>query len=375
MGVLAYTSIILLFGATLSTLMSLYLWFYPHQSFSNRILAALMFIWSFAVFIFAVQSMTFYSKHPHLFGIASQFMFLFFPLVFIFVKSYLHEEKRKLKHYLLHFIPFFIFLLVLTPFYLKSGALKRSMLEDGFPDWFYKASSVGDITVIVQGVLYSILSIRTIQHFQYFSKKRLSKNQLQSIRWLWQFVVINVVLWALGTTGVVLESMQVKLPFNAFFLLYIGVILLTLRMGYFAIRYPSYFILQSAKSPLTDLNTKRKEVPKNKEDLNRIMDFFKTEKPFLSKDLNMQLVSDRLDIPKHRVSELINTELEKSFSDFVNEFRVEEVIRLINEGKHIESTLSYVGEEAGFNSKANFFRIFKKVTGMTPNEYIKSKEL
>ena len=89
----------------------------------------------------------------------------------------------------------------------------------------------------------------------------------------------------------------------------------------------------------------------------------------------MQLVSDKLEIPKHRVSELINSELEKSFSDFVNEFRVEEVIRLINKGKHIESTLSYVGEEAGFNSKANFFRIFKKVTGMTPNEYIKSKEL
>ncbi|NER13636.1 AraC family transcriptional regulator [Leptobacterium flavescens] len=33
-----------------------------------------------------------------------------------------------------------------------------------------------------------------------------------------------------------------------------------------------------------------------------------------------------------------------------------------------------IAEEAGFKSKATFYRVFRKKEGMTPNEYLKSLE-
>jgi AraC-like DNA-binding protein len=51
----------------------------------------------------------------------------------------------------------------------------------------------------------------------------------------------------------------------------------------------------------------------------------------------------------------------------INSYRVNEAkALLINEP---QDTILDIAYAAGFNSKASFNRIFKKVTGMTPSEY------
>ena len=86
--------------------------------------------------------------------------------------------------------------------------------------------------------------------------------------------------------------------------------------------------------------------------------------------MTLQNLADGSGMTKHRVSELLNAEIGLSFSDVINEYRVKEVIRLINEGSHKQHKLLHLAELAGFNSKATFNRIFKKKTGMTPSQYI-----
>ncbi|MCD4696832.1 MAG: helix-turn-helix domain-containing protein [Bacteroidales bacterium] len=56
----------------------------------------------------------------------------------------------------------------------------------------------------------------------------------------------------------------------------------------------------------------------------------------------------------------------------VNNYRVEEVKRLMAEGKHEHYTLLAIALEAGFNSKSSFNRIFKEFTGSTPSHYKKT---
>lgn len=63
-----------------------------------------------------------------------------------------------------------------------------------------------------------------------------------------------------------------------------------------------------------------------------------------------------------------------SFSDYINKLRVEEAMdKLVTmeNGK----TVKQVSEEVGFNNDATFYRHFRKVTGMTPVEWINKNRL
>ena len=73
-----------------------------------------------------------------------------------------------------------------------------------------------------------------------------------------------------------------------------------------------------------------------------------------------------------RISETLNNEFNQSFFDVINEYRTKAAIKLIDDGFHKDHTLVHLAEQAGFNSKTTFNRIFKKHTGQTPSEYIQS---
>jgi YesN/AraC family two-component response regulator len=78
-----------------------------------------------------------------------------------------------------------------------------------------------------------------------------------------------------------------------------------------------------------------------------------------------------LDCTASKLSAHINTAHQKNFNDFINSYRVQEVKQMLEAGKHKTLSLLGIGLDAGFNSKATFNRVFKKLTGMTPNEYVK----
>ncbi len=72
------------------------------------------------------------------------------------------------------------------------------------------------------------------------------------------------------------------------------------------------------------------------------------------------------------LSQIINEKEGKSFYDFVNSFRVEEFKRLVKDSKNKQFTLLALAYDCGFNSKSSFNRYFKKNTGKTPSEFVKS---
>jgi len=88
-------------------------------------------------------------------------------------------------------------------------------------------------------------------------------------------------------------------------------------------------------------------------------------------DLTLSSLAARLELTTHELSRLLNTVLKKSFSDLVNEFRVQAVIRKMQDPAYDQLTLLGIAFESGFNSKPTFNRIFKQVTGKSPAEYKK----
>lgn len=59
----------------------------------------------------------------------------------------------------------------------------------------------------------------------------------------------------------------------------------------------------------------------------------------------------------------------KTFTQFVNEFRIRQAIRLIGMGN---KSITEIASEVGFNNFSHFNKQFKRVTGETPSKYKKS---
>ena len=84
-------------------------------------------------------------------------------------------------------------------------------------------------------------------------------------------------------------------------------------------------------------------------------------------NLSLQDLSQELNISSHQLSQFLNNNLNKNFTSFVNEFRINEACKIITSNDKF--TLEAVGYDVGFNSKSTFFSAFKKHTGTTPLNY------
>jgi AraC-like DNA-binding protein len=58
-----------------------------------------------------------------------------------------------------------------------------------------------------------------------------------------------------------------------------------------------------------------------------------------------------------------------SFSDYINQQRIEKVKKLLKSEDQKKYTLLAIAENAGFSSKSSFNAVFKKMTGLTPTQY------
>lgn len=100
------------------------------------------------------------------------------------------------------------------------------------------------------------------------------------------------------------------------------------------------------------------------EKLNNLMT---RQKLFKNPSLKLSDLAYKLNITTHQLSQLLNDNLGKSFSAFINEYRVEEAKLLLFQ--NTKYTLEAIGNQAGFKSKTTFFTTFKKMVGMTPSRY------
>lgn len=100
------------------------------------------------------------------------------------------------------------------------------------------------------------------------------------------------------------------------------------------------------------------------EKLNRLMG---EESYYADEDLRLAGLADAVDLTPHQLSELINSHLDMSFAEFVNQHRVEAACNMLLEQK--DRSILSVALAVGFNSKSSFNRAFKGIAGVTPGQY------
>jgi AraC-like DNA-binding protein len=120
----------------------------------------------------------------------------------------------------------------------------------------------------------------------------------------------------------------------------------------------------------TEEDDKRKS-EKGKEQFDRVNDFVQNQNLYLDPYLSLDSLASKSGLSSGYLSSLVNTYSEHNFSDYINEFRVEHVKKLIDDPEFREYTIVSMGLESGFNSKSTFYKAFKKFTGLTPLEFRK----
>ncbi|MBI9065135.1 MAG: hypothetical protein JEZ14_24335, partial [Marinilabiliaceae bacterium] len=81
-------------------------------------------------------------------------------------------------------------------------------------------------------------------------------------------------------------------------------------------------------------------------------------KLYLDPKFNLKALADRVDIPHYHVSKILNDYFRSNFNDFINEFRVSEFVRLLNESDNSNIKNSALAYQCGFYSESTFFRAF-----------------
>ncbi|WP_254844731.1 helix-turn-helix domain-containing protein [Leptospira santarosai] len=115
------------------------------------------------------------------------------------------------------------------------------------------------------------------------------------------------------------------------------------------------------KSSLADIETK--------------INLFIKEKRYLDIKFNyMSEFSKYLEIPSYHASLYINKYRGRSYREFINQLRIEEVV--LNLSNNFQSrNFSKIAFASGFSSYSAFIRSFKKNIGITPSQYIVQNNL
>ena len=114
---------------------------------------------------------------------------------------------------------------------------------------------------------------------------------------------------------------------------------------------------------------------KEQELLIKLSKLLNEDRIYLKHDLVINDIAKALNTNKNYISQLINSYYKKNFSALLNYYRIKEAIKLLSSRTCENISLKAIGEASGFKSRQVFHDVFKKITGITPNEYRKLHQI
>ncbi|KAA9349279.1 helix-turn-helix domain-containing protein [Larkinella humicola] len=296
------------------------------------------------------------------------------PLMFFYTRSLLDPDfrlgKRERRHFWLVSIDFgsklmaWIFLFgLLFGFFEHSDNRKVGSLMDDYDKY-------ADIPRWISVTLYGLLSYRWLARFQKMNSD-LTAQQRASVRWLRQFLMVFAAfqtIWFLHLIPYILpQTSNALLDAFGWYPLYIPIAVMIYWLG-----LGGYFHARHAVWPEPVRKSSPAVLPDEliQETTSGLIKAMETDQLYLDPELTVEKVGRHLRLPVKTVSAVLNQHLGKSFNTFVNEYRVADVKRRLNDAASANLTLTGIAFECGFNSQATFQRTFKQMTGHSPKEYV-----
>lgn len=100
----------------------------------------------------------------------------------------------------------------------------------------------------------------------------------------------------------------------------------------------------------------------------RLEALMRDEHVYTDNMLSREKVADMLGTNRTYLSQIINEQTSKTFTQYVNDFRTREAIKQLSDLTN-DIPLKALSAELGFNSMTTFYHLFQSMVGMTPAQY------
>ncbi len=101
-------------------------------------------------------------------------------------------------------------------------------------------------------------------------------------------------------------------------------------------------------------------------DSDRINNVFEFILKNYTEEIYVQQIASKLNMSVASFSRYFKHHTRKTFSDYVTEIRIGHACRLLMQDNH---NVSEISNQSGFENLSNFYRHFRKITGIIPKEY------
>jgi AraC-like DNA-binding protein len=105
----------------------------------------------------------------------------------------------------------------------------------------------------------------------------------------------------------------------------------------------------------------------------KINDYLNKEEPYINPEFTINEMAVALKVPVHHLSYCLNTLMNVKFTTLRTQLRIKYATNLLDSGQADELSMDGIGKKSGFSTRSNFYNAFKIETGMTPSEYLESK--
>ncbi len=370
---------ILIIGVFQAALLVLLLLTKRKKSTPDYILAGYLFLSALLIFLtwLEIRIQSNLLQYLWLTNLRTPLILLIGPVLWLYVKSVTDQHFRFKPKYLFMLIPF---VLVMAMFAAQNYFHPRQAIAAA-PDAGLADSQIAFIFIIgliaVSNVGYTLWGLLLIRRYKRALKTFFSSTEKINLQWL-GFVHVSALIAYAGISGMyILNAIYGLMSYQVLQQAGYGIAsLLVLVIGFFGIRKGSIFTssyISFDMEKAIDAEEREDEKPSLSSEeeifIHRLLGFMKTEKPHLDPEINLALLSGKLNVSPEYLSGIINSRLNKNFFDFVNHYRVEEFKRLCKIPENKKLTLISLAYDSGFNSKATFNRVFKKEMNCTPGEY------
>ncbi|AXT19668.1 helix-turn-helix domain-containing protein [Flavobacteriaceae bacterium AU392] len=298
-------------------------------------------------------------------------LWVFGPLLFIYIKSLFLKTKDVYENLFLIFGPTLFYLLIFSIpslLYQITGIYLFDYLKTYYNNSLWVAN-INDLYLIIYLIICHKFLSKYVQKIK-ANYANLSKNDLN---WINQLLIGGILIISLD---LIMNLYQIifnifKIESGIFTL--VALILFIFYLGYYGLNQskillPDFLFKKDNFRERNAITSDRKDNEMSVLKL-KLESVLEEEKPYLDNELTLIKLADLISTTDKKLSTLLNQYMNISFYDLINSYRVKAVKEKIDSGYNSNYTLLAIAYECGFNSKASFNRVFKKETGVSPSAY------
>lgn len=375
---------ILLIGVFEGLFLAMLLFTKKRKTISDKILALFFIVFSLNI---GLSYLDVYNRnhgfpYPVFILTAAPFLLLHGPLLWLYIKSYTDQFFKLKTVYLLNLIPFAVMVIQLTfEIYILPANEKIEMVQT--ESFKYSLSySIFVLAIAISPIIYFYFGLQSIYRYKLKIEGYFSQKAGIDLRWLkviigsWLFMQLIVNAFFIADLFVPVASFGLMQ-----FLSFATGAVYVVFIGFYGLKQENVFLTHTiqidlekeARNHLKDNYEKLVTAAEN-EFVKQLLNHMSEHKPYLEAEITLKILSNQLKVSPEFLSEVINTDFNKHFFDFINYYRIEEFKSQIKNEKNKKLTIIGIAYDCGFNSKATFNRVFKRSTGLTPSEYISTSQ-